>query len=63
MQEMKFFFGLSSRYSYLAFTQTARIEASYSCTFKLLPIGSGELFEPASCIFFQGAPLSGLSPS
>ena len=59
MEEVEFFFGLGSRYSYLAFTQIARIEASYSCTFNLQPIGSGELLNLRGASPFQGAPLSG----
>src|SRR6516225_9271610 len=59
MQEIEFFLGLGSRYSYLAFTQIARIEASYSCTFNLQPIGSGELLNLRGASPFQGAPLSG----
>ena len=59
MQEIEFFLGLGSRYSYLAFTQIARIEASYSCTFNLQPIGSGELLHLRGTSPFQGAPLSG----
>jgi 2-hydroxychromene-2-carboxylate isomerase len=59
MQEVEFFFGLGSRYSYLAFTQIARIEASYSCTFNLQPIGSGELLNLRGASPFLGAPLSG----
>jgi 2-hydroxychromene-2-carboxylate isomerase len=59
MQEVEFFFGLGSRYSYLAFTQIARMESSYACTFNLQPIGSGELLKLRGASPFQGAPLSG----
>jgi 2-hydroxychromene-2-carboxylate isomerase len=59
MEEVEFFFGLGSRYSYLAFTQIARIEATHSCTFSLQPIGSGELLNLRGASPFQGAPLSG----
>jgi 2-hydroxychromene-2-carboxylate isomerase len=59
MQEVEFFFGLGSRYSYLAFTQIARIEASCSCRFNLQPIGSGELLNLRGASPFKGAPLSG----
>jgi len=59
MQQVEFFFGLGSRYSYLAFTQIARIEASYSCTFNLQPIGSGELLTLRGASPFRGPPLSG----
>jgi 2-hydroxychromene-2-carboxylate isomerase len=59
MQEVEFFFGLGSRYSYLAFTQIARIEASHSCKFNLQPIGSEALLNLRGASPFQGAPLSG----
>jgi 2-hydroxychromene-2-carboxylate isomerase len=59
MQQVEFFFGLGSRYSYLAFTQVVRIEALYSCTFSLQPIGSGELLNLRGASPFRGAPLSG----
>ena len=59
MREVEFFFGLGSRYSYLAFTQIARIEAAHSCTFNLQPIGSGELLNLRGGSPFRGAPLSG----
>jgi 2-hydroxychromene-2-carboxylate isomerase len=59
MQEVEFFFGLGSRYSYLAFTQMARIEARYSCTFNLQPIASGELLNLRGASPFKGVPLSG----
>ena len=59
MEEVEFFFGLGSRYSYLAFTQIARIEAAYSCTFNLQPIGSGELMHLRGTSPFQGPPSSG----
>jgi 2-hydroxychromene-2-carboxylate isomerase len=59
MQEVEFFFGLGSRYSYLAFTQIARIEASHSCTFNLQPIGSGELLNLFTARPCQGS-MSGI---
>jgi 2-hydroxychromene-2-carboxylate isomerase len=59
MEEVEFFFGLGSRYSYLAFTQIARIEASHSCTFSLQPISSVELMQLRGESPFQGTPLSG----
>jgi 2-hydroxychromene-2-carboxylate isomerase len=59
MEEVEFFFGLGSRYSYLAFTQIARIEASHSCTFSLQPISSAELMHLRGKSPFQGSPLSG----
>ena len=59
MRDVEFFFGLGSRYSYLAFTQIARIEAAHSCTFNLQPLGSGELLNLRGASPFRGAPLSG----
>ena len=59
MEEVEFFFGLGSRYSYLAFTQLARIEASHSCTFSLQPISSVELMHLRGTSPFQGSLLSG----
>jgi len=59
MREVEFFFGLGSRYSYLAFTQIARIEAAHSCTFNLQPIDGGELLNLRGGSPFRGAPLSG----
>jgi 2-hydroxychromene-2-carboxylate isomerase len=57
--QVEFFFGLGSRYSYLAFTQMTRIEAMYSCTFNLHPLGSEELLKLRGASPFKGAPLSG----
>jgi len=59
MEEVEFFFGLGSRYSYLAFTQMARIEAAHQCTFKLHPISSVELMLLRGTSPFQGSPISG----
>jgi 2-hydroxychromene-2-carboxylate isomerase len=59
MEEVEFFFGLGSRYSYLAFTQIAHIEASHSCTFSLQPISSAELMYLRGKSPFQVSPLSG----
>jgi 2-hydroxychromene-2-carboxylate isomerase len=59
MEEIEFFFGLGSRYSYLAFTQISRIEASLSCVFSLMPLSSVELMGLRGASPFRGAPLSG----
>lgn len=56
---VEFYFGLGSRYSYLAFTQIGRIEAETGCTFELLPISSIELMALRGASPFVGAPLSG----
>ena len=59
MEEIEFFFGLGSRYSYLAFTQISRIEASLSCGFRLSPLSSVELMGLRGPSPFRDAPLSG----
>src|SRR5262249_37749859 len=59
MEEVEFFFGLGSRYSYLAFTQIARIETSHSCIFILHPKSSVELMHLRGTSPFQGSPVSG----
>ena len=43
-----FYFGLGSRYSYLAATQLERIEARSRCRFEWLPLQSGELIKRAN---------------
>ena len=58
-KEIEFFFGLGSRYSYLAFSQISRIEASLSCVFTLRPVSSVELMDLRGRSPFRGAPLSG----
>jgi 2-hydroxychromene-2-carboxylate isomerase len=59
MEEVEFFFGLGSRYSYLAFTQIARIESAHACTFSLQPISSVELMDLRGKSPFQASPVSG----
>jgi 2-hydroxychromene-2-carboxylate isomerase len=59
MTEVEFFFGLGSRYSYLAFSQISRIEATLGCRFLLRPLGSMELLKLLGRSPFAGAPLSG----
>jgi 2-hydroxychromene-2-carboxylate isomerase len=56
-----FYFGLGSRYSYLATTQLERIESSAECRFEWLPIHSGELIRRANRGHspFEGEPISG----
>lgn len=53
------FFGLGSRYSYLAFTQLPRIERETGCRFVLHPISSDELYELRGVSPFAGPPPSG----
>ncbi len=43
-----FYYGLGSRYSYLAATQIDRIEAATKCQFEWLPLHSGELIRRAN---------------
>jgi 2-hydroxychromene-2-carboxylate isomerase len=59
MQRIDYYFGLGSRYSYLAFTQIDRIERAHGCSFVLHPISSVELFALREASPFEGKPLSG----
>lgn len=59
MAQIEFYFGLGSRYSYLAFTQLPRLEATHECTFSLHPLSSVELMEMRGRSPFLGTPLSG----
>jgi 2-hydroxychromene-2-carboxylate isomerase len=59
MQCIDFYFGLGSRYSYLAFTQIDRIEGAYGCSIALHPISSVELFALRKASPFEGEPSSG----
>jgi 2-hydroxychromene-2-carboxylate isomerase len=54
-----FYFGLGSRYSYLASTQIDRIEAQYGCRFVWKPVSSGALPALRGRNPFQGEPVSG----
>ncbi len=45
---MPFYFGLGSRYSYLAASQLERIEQERGCRFEWLPLQSGELIRRAN---------------
>ncbi len=59
--EVPFYYGLGSRYSYLAATQLEKIERETSCCFEWLPLQSGELIRRANQGLspFSGAPVSG----
>ncbi|MDH3741298.1 MAG: 2-hydroxychromene-2-carboxylate isomerase [Hyphomicrobiales bacterium] len=57
--EIDFYFGLGSRYSYLAFTQIEKLEAKHDCRFMLHPLSSIELMELRGVSPFEGAPVSG----
>lgn len=54
-----FYLGLGSRYSYLAATQIARIEAAHRCRFRWKPIASGALMDRRGSNPFRAAPVSG----
>ncbi len=54
-----FYYGLGSRYSYLASTQLERIAAETGCRFDWHPLKSGALMELRGGHPFHGAPVSG----
>jgi 2-hydroxychromene-2-carboxylate isomerase len=54
-----FFFGLGSRYSYLASTQLERLETETGCRVRWRPLFSGDLFAARGRDPFRGEPLSG----
>ena len=54
-----FYYGLGSRYSYLATTQLARIAAETGCRFAWHPLKSGALMELRGGHPFHGEPASG----
>jgi 2-hydroxychromene-2-carboxylate isomerase len=54
-----FYLGIGSRYSYLAATQVARIEATHGCRFAWKPVASGMLMARRGANPFRGAPVSG----
>jgi 2-hydroxychromene-2-carboxylate isomerase len=54
-----FFYGLGSRYSYLASTQIARLEAETGCRVRWRPLFSGDMFAARGRDPFQGRPVSG----
>jgi 2-hydroxychromene-2-carboxylate isomerase len=57
--QVDFFYGLGSRYSYLASTQIARLEAETGCRVRWRPLFSGDLFAARGRDPFAGAPASG----
>lgn len=59
MKRIDFYFGLGSRYSYLAFTQVERIEKTWGYHFVLHPISSIELFALRKASPFERDPTSG----
>jgi 2-hydroxychromene-2-carboxylate isomerase len=54
-----FFYGLGSRYSYLASTQIARLEADTGCRVRWRPLYSADLFAARGADPFKGQPASG----
>ncbi len=54
-----FYYGLGSRYSYLAATQLARIAAETGCRFEWHPVASGPLMRLRGGRPFSGTPVSG----
>jgi 2-hydroxychromene-2-carboxylate isomerase len=53
-----FFYGLGSRYSYLASTQLERLAAETGCRVRWRPLFSGDLFAARGRDPFAGAPIS-----
>ena len=56
---MEFFYGLGSRYSYLASTQIAQLEADTGCRVRWRPLYSADLFAARGLDPFKGKPVSG----
>jgi 2-hydroxychromene-2-carboxylate isomerase len=54
-----FFYGLGSRYSYLASTQIARLETDTGCRVRWRPLYSADLFAARGADPFRGEPVSG----
>ena len=57
--EVRFYYGLGSRYSYLASTQIERLAAETGCRVRWRPLYSGDLFAARGTDPFAGPPLSG----
>ena len=56
---VEFFYGIGSRYSYLASTQLKRLAAETGCHFRWRPLFSGDLFAARGRDPFAGPPVSG----
>lgn len=54
-----FFYGIGSRYSYLASTRLERLSAETGCAFRWRPLYSGDLFAARGRDPFAGRPVSG----
>ena len=57
--DVDFFYGLGSRYSYLASTRIAALEADTACTVRWRPLKPGSLSRLRGASPFAGEPLSG----
>ena len=58
-QSVEFYYGIGSRYSYLASTQIAQLEADTGCRVSWRPLYSGDLFAARGLDPFKGQPVSG----
>jgi 2-hydroxychromene-2-carboxylate isomerase len=56
---VEFFYGIGSRYAYLASTQLDRLAAETGCRFVWRPLFSGDLFAARGRNPFAGEPTSG----
>lgn len=56
---IEFFYGMGSRYSYLASTQLGRLQAETGCRIRWRPLFSGDLFAARGRDPFAGPPTSG----
>lgn len=59
MTEVDFYYGVGSRYSYLAASQLAVLEAETGCRFAWHPLNSVRLLAQRALNPFEGAPVSG----
>ena len=57
--EVRFYYGLGSRYSYLASTQIERLQADSGCRVHWRPLYSRDLFQARGADPFAGPPISG----
>jgi 2-hydroxychromene-2-carboxylate isomerase len=59
VETIDFYYGVGSRYSYLAATQIAKLESETSCKVEWQPINSVKLISQRDRSPFQGTPVSG----
>src|SRR3546814_1950169 len=57
--DVDFYYGIGSRYSYLAANRLGGIARDYGCRFRWLPLFSGRLIGADGADPFRGAPVSG----